>query len=562
MFNLIKQISYNIEKKQKKIKLGLIKNGINSFDDFIIKKEKNNIVVYDRNCDHQGGKIISKNGIHECPMHNWIFDPVKGLYNNGAKKEKKKFTIKDENILIDISTKIPCISKRTDEKTKTKIRFFNHAFVKVSGKDFSFATDPWAIGPAFNTGWWLKFRTKNDWIKELNNCSFIYISHNHPDHLHPLTLRKIRKDLNFIVPNFRTDSTGKYLEELGFKNIFRLKFGYEYRFKQTNLILSILKSGDFREDSGLFFSNGEFSSLFDVDSNSLNFNMFPKATLYASSFAGGATGYPIMFENFNAKEKIDILKKNKQFLKTKKLYAFKKIKPKYFLPYAGFFIEKLKRDINVFRLQNKNKISDYNQICKKNKIEILNVEKQDEFYFEGQKIINSKKNKSKEFKDLHPSIYLKNYKENYKKIDTNFIKNYFENSFFKDNLIVYLSLVDDDFKKSFINFKIDFSKQKPYFSIIKNFSGKLKNNILQKQLYLKCRIESFLNTVYNKNPWEDLSIGFQCKVVRNPNEYNYKFWHHFSNTYITSKNVRYSSECNSCDKLNHIIDNAIYSKNN
>ena len=81
--------------------------------------------------------------------------------------------------------------------------------------------------------------------------------------------------MNFIVPNFLTDSTGKYLEELGFKNIFRLKFAHEYEMPNSNLILSILKSGDFR-GTGIYFSNGELTCLFDVDSNSINFNRFQK----------------------------------------------------------------------------------------------------------------------------------------------------------------------------------------------------------------------------------------------------------------------------------------------
>ena len=55
------------------------------------------------------------------------------------------------------------------ERLNTEIRFFNHAFLKITGDDFSFSTDPWAIGPAFNTGWWLKHSTKNDWIDQLNN---------------------------------------------------------------------------------------------------------------------------------------------------------------------------------------------------------------------------------------------------------------------------------------------------------------------------------------------------------------------------------------------------------
>ena len=93
---------------------------------------------------------------------------------------------------------------------------------------------PWAIGPAFNNGWWLKNKTKKDWIEQLNNCDFIYISHNHPDHLHKITLSKVRKDMLFLVPNFISDSTGIYLEHLGFKNIFRANFLNEYSFKDKN----------------------------------------------------------------------------------------------------------------------------------------------------------------------------------------------------------------------------------------------------------------------------------------------------------------------------------------
>jgi CMP-N-acetylneuraminate monooxygenase len=142
-----------------------------------------------------------------------------------------------------------------------------------------------------------------------------------------------------------------------------------------------------------------------------------------------------------------------------------------------------------------------------------------------------------------------------------FIRNYFENSNFKDNLVLFISLVNDNFMNSKLDFKIDFTGERPLFSLIKNFSGKIRNMKKVKQLYLKCRLESFLNTIYNKEPWEDLSIGFQCKIMRSPNEYNYKFWHYFSNTYITSKNIRFTTECNSCDKLNQYIDNQVHQKN-
>ena len=70
--------------------------------------------MIDKICDHAGGLLIVKGENAICPMHNWKFDPIKGVYKNGFKKEKKNYLIKKDDLLIDISEKIPKISK---EKT-------------------------------------------------------------------------------------------------------------------------------------------------------------------------------------------------------------------------------------------------------------------------------------------------------------------------------------------------------------------------------------------------------------------------------------------------------------
>ena len=125
-------------------------------------------------------------------------------------------------------------------------------------------------------------------------------------------------------------------------------------------------------------------------------------------------------------------------------------------------------------------------------------------------------------------------------------------------MLLYICLTDDNFKLKNINYLVDFSKNQISFKKISKFSKTvLKRNPKFKKLVLKIRTESFLNVVYNKLPWEDLSIGFQCKVLRNPNLYNVNFWHHFSNIYTTSFNVRSISNCSSCESLEHFFDNEI-----
>ena len=66
----------------------------------------------------------------------------------------------------------------------------------------------------------------------------------------------------FLVPNFITKSTEIYLRSLGFNNIFVADFLNEYNFKETNLILSILKSGDFRKIQTWLFNRRFYMFIF------------------------------------------------------------------------------------------------------------------------------------------------------------------------------------------------------------------------------------------------------------------------------------------------------------
>lgn len=558
MFNNLGNLSYETKVKEIKLNINDVKQGINFFENFIIYKKNNQIKIYDRKCDHAGGKIISKNGKAICPIHMWKFNPSTGFYENGVKKKEIKYFINKNFINIDLPFYTPVINK-IKKNLNTDVRFFNHAFLKIIGDNFSFSTDPWAIGPAFNTGWWLKNSTKTDWIDQLNNSDFIYISHNHPDHLHPLTLSKINKNIPIVVPNFETKSCSKFMKDLGFKNIYALDFNILFNLKNSNLNFSIFKSGDFRDDSGIYFSNGEFTGLLSVDANMINFERLPCVNFFGSSFAGGASGYPLMFDNYSLKEQINITSKDKYFLKKKVTNHLKTILPNYFMPYAGFFEEKLKRDKKIKQYNKKNSIDDYLEFCNTHNIKLLNVLKNDSYKFNGNKLIEKKKINLKSTKDLKPSKYLEFFKKEYSDIDENYLRKYFLNSKFKDDLVLYICLTDDKFKPINKNFLINFSKNKISFNKISKFEKSLlKKDETLKKLLLKVRKESFLNTVYNKLPWEDLSIGFQCKVLREPNMYNVNFWYHFSNVYISSTNVRSTTNCYSCESLTHFFHKEIY----
>ena len=192
MFKNLGKLEYKTKTQNVNIDLELIKDGVNFTEEFIILKKNDQLSVYDRICDHNSGKLISKNGKTFCPMHNWEFNPETGKYKNGLIKKKKNFKIFNNKISVIEKKFFPEI-KNVNKNIDLKVRYINHAFLIIENKNFKFATDPWALGPAFNTGWWLKHKTIKNWKEELNSCDFIYISHNHPDHCHELTLSYLEK---------------------------------------------------------------------------------------------------------------------------------------------------------------------------------------------------------------------------------------------------------------------------------------------------------------------------------------------------------------------------------
>ena len=102
MYQEIKNTYQSSSKSISIMKSDLI-DGINSYEDFIVYKNSNEIKLFDRKCDHAGGRLIStnKNKII-CPMHKWEFDPSTSCYKNNIAKPQIKFQETEELIKFNI----------------------------------------------------------------------------------------------------------------------------------------------------------------------------------------------------------------------------------------------------------------------------------------------------------------------------------------------------------------------------------------------------------------------------------------------------------------------------
>jgi CMP-N-acetylneuraminate monooxygenase len=534
-----------------RVELNQLEEGLNVFSEYIIMVKNNKVdYVIDKKCDHNGGKLVVNKNFAICPLHNWKLDLNTLNYNNSnICKKTIDFQVEDNYVCFKLEKfqlKNPFL--KFDSEAKSKIRWLNHATIYIECNGVKLITDPWLFGPAFMTGWWLADTSPRDSVELLQSADYLFISHNHPDHLHPETLSTINKTKKIIIPKFKSGSCEKYLKSLGFHNLYLLEFKDIYELTE-NFQISILKSGDFRDDSGLYINLNGNEIILAVDCNFLNSHQLPKnILLLMTSFASGASGFPLCFDNYIKEEKDKIINRNKGASKYSVEQYIIATNPKYYMPYAGMFSELSERD-NFIKLNNKkNKQTDLNQICEKNNVKfILNIHEQYLEVCDQQIKIFSIENLEK-MKRENIDFYIQNMKKEYP-FDLSKIKIYFSQTNFLSKQILNIIPSDDNFnwdKNSIISYNF-FTKN---LTILNNEEDVCIKHEDFRVLNIKLRTEVLMCIIENKIPWEDFSIGFQMRVNRYPNEYESDLWYYFTNEHIGVENFRYSIYCGSCTVIN------------
>lgn len=532
-------LGYSHQHKEVEKNIDEIPDGNSQDENFLYFRNGDNIKVYDRVCDHNGGRLSLKEDGASCPLHGWKLDLSSGSYVDVSCAKKPLLEINEYEFDSPL-VNIPLVKSRLAGQNwmsnkSTEIRFINHACLLIKMGEVTFATDPWIDGSAFCNGWWLAKSSPSDAFEVLNQCDFIYISHNHPDHLHPGSLSEVRKDMPILTADFASGSTKDYLHKLGFRNVYAMDFVSSLIDSEREIQFTILKSGDFRDDSGLFIQHGEFKCLLTVDSNFLNFGKLPTVDVLCSSFAGGASGFPLCFENYSEKDKKVVVTRNRGAIKATNISTIKFCQPSYFMPYAGFFTEAAERDAYIKARNIKNSVEDYESICASNGASLLNVNQEQVFIFQGSELMTRRQDDKKKMDSSSLGVISKHNDNEIDRMLTDIVINYFDNCDYKDDLLLDLRPVDDDFKSEGIGFRLDFSS-----SCYSKFDCNAVGENIEKQaadhglryLQIKVRRAELLDVVMNGKPWEDLSIGFQCRIYRNPNVYNSDFWFYFTNVYI------------------------------
>ncbi|XP_073422245.1 cytidine monophosphate-N-acetylneuraminic acid hydroxylase-like isoform X2 [Dendrobates tinctorius] len=496
------------------VEVASLKDGINFLrnkdtgKNFIIFKDGEALRACKNVCKHQGGTFIKDiedldSRTVRCTKHNWKLDVSTMKYVNPPDSfcQEELVIEKDEEDGISLVELYPPNPWDADPKTKTdleigelQITYLTHACMELKLGETYMVFDPWLTGPAFARGWWLLHEPPSDWLERLCRADLIYISHMHSDHLSYPTLKKLserRPDVPIFVGNTERPVFW-YLDKSGITltNINVVPFGV---WQQVNehLRFMILMDG----------VHPEMDTCIIVE--------------------------------YKEEWKSQFIKTERKKLLNYKAQLIKDLNPYIYCPFAGYFVEAHPSDRYIKETNMKNDAATLNELINKtSKVntwtpkpgEILDVGRllKDPTDRDG---IAQPPSGTKILKDSWDfDTYLDAISVSFKDeifSHPSWVIEYFTWAGFKDyNLVVRMIETDDDFN--------DLSGGFTYLVDFSNLSFPTerpsRNHAYEE---IRTRATVMRHVVKNGLLWDDLYIGFQTRIQRDPDIYHHQFWNHF-----------------------------------
>lgn len=539
-----------------------LKDGINlkkNHEDgkcYIIYKDKDKIRACVNQCKHQGGLFIKDiedmdGRTVRCTKHYWKLNVATMEYVNppdSFMQDELEAVLSDTDgslELVELNPADPWTAEPREAQElhagEITLTYITHACVELKAGNKRMMFDPWLTGPAFARGWWLLHEPPSDAMDRLSQADLIYISHMHSDHLSYPTLQRLSKKRPDI-PIYVGDTSRPvfwYLEKSGVNltNINVVPFGV-WQNVDKHLRFMILMDGVHPEmDTCLIVEYKGHMILNTVDCTRPNNGRLPHGVdVMMSDFAGGASGFPMTFHGGKYTEswKADFIKNERKKLLNYKTQLVKSLQPKIYCPFAGYFTEAHPSDRYIKETNSKNSAVDLNESIRKSCPNILTWTPVPGSVLDLALALNDPSNRgviteppggTKIYKDswdfdlyldeLNASVSAEIFK------DKSWIQYYYNWAGFKDyNLVIRVIETGDDFKplKGGYDYLVDF------LDLSFPAARPERDHAYEE---IKNRVNVMRHVVLNGRLWDDLYIGFNNRMSRDPDVYHHKFWNHF-----------------------------------
>jgi CMP-N-acetylneuraminate monooxygenase len=485
-------------------------------------------------CRHQGGRFVADGGCQvRCPWHGWQLDVSRMAYTNPTGGTlQPELIIERRGNALTLFEDVPDapwydrpLPKRPLERGELDVTYLTHACVRVRAGGYTLFTDPWLEGPAFTRGWWLAHAPPEGSLEQLARADLIYVSHNHSDHLNPATLRHLsalNPDVPVIVPELESDISC-WVRRYGMRNVQAVPFD-RWLELAPELRVMLLRDGTAPGDSGVLIEYAGHRILDSVDCSDLNAGQLPDGVdLLLSSFSRGASGFPVCWGELMSEQAMrEWIEKDAANVVRRVCETVKRCAPRAYLPFASFFVEAHPADAE---LRRRNLKTSAREVC-----EAVARARPETVTFDpgpGDRIDLADLSLTRGDPARPPAWDFARYLapveacRRYEPLDRAAgVLRYFEWSGYRGDLILHVIETDDAFEPCGPAWLIDLSGPRLL---------EARPAAPHRYLRLKVRGDVFRHTLVHGLPWDEISIGFNARMYREPNAYNRDFWSHFQN---------------------------------
>src|SRR6266567_3275524 len=131
-----------------------------------------------------------------------------------------------------------------------KVTYIGHACMMMESDRARILMDPWLTDPTYHGTWW-HYPPLAHGVRDLPKIDYLYLSHEHPDHFDPPTLRQLDKNVAVLIPNFKRKRARERLQAIGFRNITEVEFGAELPLNGGGLAVRLIAPDRAWDDSAI-----------------------------------------------------------------------------------------------------------------------------------------------------------------------------------------------------------------------------------------------------------------------------------------------------------------------
>ena len=210
-------------------------------------------------------------------------------------------------------------------------------FIDVGG--LRILTDPWLTEGAYFGTWHHTHILEEAGVSPETipkDVDFIFLSHEHEDHLDPATLRHFRPDIPVLICKFPTNKFRHHLESLGLTRIQELPSGEAVELGD-GVKATIFGTAEYTNDAALFVE-GEGCTVFNETDCKLGYadlqRLGQRGIDIGFYMFSGANWYPMMYD-YPGDVKRELTKRRRQSLLRSLVQRVKLTRPRIAVPAAG-----------------------------------------------------------------------------------------------------------------------------------------------------------------------------------------------------------------------------------